>query len=38
MALSALSELRAELEVQGWAIFEGSHWYQNGAQRPLRPS
>jgi hypothetical protein len=27
-ALSALSELRAELEVQGWAISEGSHWYQ----------
>ena len=27
-ALSALSELRAELEVQSWAISEGSHWYQ----------
>jgi hypothetical protein len=27
-ALSALSELRAELEVQGWAISKGSHWYQ----------
>lgn len=27
-ALSALSELRAELEARGWAISVGSHWYQ----------
>jgi hypothetical protein len=27
-ALRALSELRAELEAHGWAISEGSHWYQ----------
>jgi hypothetical protein len=27
-ALSALSELRAELEARGWAISVGSHWYE----------